>query len=160
MRLPGKLPSGKRIDEVVSLVDIAPTILDLVGAVSRPQMQGRSLLPWLSRESSEAISSTVYASFLERQAAVRSASEKYIYFLSSGRSQLYDLAADPQEQEDLAKKEDSISNSLTRPAIGELVDWLNLQREFRRSVPEDASESSTITDPELLQELRSLGYID
>lgn len=160
MRLPGELPSGVRIDDVVSLVDIAPTILDLVGVESRPPMQGRSLLPWLSGESSEAIPGTGYASFLERQAAVRSASEKYIYFLSTGRSQLYDLVADPQEQEDLAKQGETDSNPRARAAIAELVDWLNLQRDFRRSVPEEAAEATTITDPELLQELRSLGYID
>ncbi|MEO6323676.1 MAG: sulfatase, partial [Thermoanaerobaculia bacterium] len=43
VRYPGHVPLGKVIDEVAGLVDVTPTILDLVGVKSDTSLQGRSL---------------------------------------------------------------------------------------------------------------------
>ena len=162
VRLPGRLPAGLEVDDVASLVDIAPTILDLVGVESeaRPPMQGRSLLPLISGDDSAGNTHTAYASFLNRQTAVRSSHNKYIYRFHSDRGQLYDLTNDPLEQVDLIAEGDPIADPEVRSAIDRLLDWLNLQREFRRSVPAAALEATSEIDPKVLQELRSLGYID
>lgn len=45
---PGGLPSGRRVDDLVELVDLAPTLLEAVGASPEPGMQGRSLLPLIN----------------------------------------------------------------------------------------------------------------
>jgi hypothetical protein len=47
MRLPGVIPAGLRVDTPVSLVDVGPTILDLVGAEPIPGADGMSLVPLL-----------------------------------------------------------------------------------------------------------------
>jgi len=48
--LPGVVPAGGRTGQPVQLVDIVPTVLDLVG-IEPPQLQhGRSLLPLILRE--------------------------------------------------------------------------------------------------------------
>src|SRR5262249_60695159 len=50
LRRPGALPAGQVVDATVQLFDVAPTILDLVGAGDAPRqvgMTGRSLLPTL-----------------------------------------------------------------------------------------------------------------
>ena len=47
MSLPGTLPSGQRRGGLVELIDLAPTLLDLVGLDHHEGMQGRSLLDWL-----------------------------------------------------------------------------------------------------------------
>src|SRR6185436_12068072 len=39
------LPAGRVVDENVSLVDVAPTLLDLLHLRSEPRFEGRSLLP-------------------------------------------------------------------------------------------------------------------
>ena len=44
LRLPGALPAGARVEELVELTDIAPTITELVGVESRPHPDGRSLV--------------------------------------------------------------------------------------------------------------------
>ena len=43
MRLPGSIPSGRRVDDLASLVDIAPTILDAASVSVPDVMSGRSL---------------------------------------------------------------------------------------------------------------------
>ncbi len=43
MRLPGMIPAGRTVDDLVSLVDIAPTILDAASVAAPEEMTGRSL---------------------------------------------------------------------------------------------------------------------
>jgi arylsulfatase A-like enzyme len=43
VRFPGRVPNGRRIDQAVSTIDLAPTILDLAGLPANPGFVGRSL---------------------------------------------------------------------------------------------------------------------
>ncbi len=52
MRLPGQIPGGRKVDDLVSLVDIAPTILDAVNLEIPEVMAGRSLWYIAQSESS------------------------------------------------------------------------------------------------------------
>src|SRR6185436_17103048 len=45
LRLPGRIPAGKRIAGNVSGLDVLPTILELCGLTANPDVQGRSLVP-------------------------------------------------------------------------------------------------------------------
>jgi len=45
LRIPGLYPVGEDVDSVVSLVDVAPTLLDFCDAGALPDAQGRSLRP-------------------------------------------------------------------------------------------------------------------
>ena len=45
LRYPAGVPEGERVDELVSIIDIAPTILDLCGLPRTERMWGRSLTP-------------------------------------------------------------------------------------------------------------------
>jgi len=51
IRYPIAVPAGINPEELVSSVDIAPTILELAGVTADSQMQGRSLVPLLSGSS-------------------------------------------------------------------------------------------------------------
>jgi arylsulfatase A-like enzyme len=46
MRFPGALPSGRTSDVLASSVDLAPTLLELLGAEPLPNAHGRSLRPF------------------------------------------------------------------------------------------------------------------
>lgn len=52
IRLPGRIPGGRKIDDFVSLVDLAPTILDVAKGKMAQQVSGRSLWPLLSSSKS------------------------------------------------------------------------------------------------------------
>lgn len=45
MRLPGRLPAGRRVSALVELIDIMPTVCELAGLDTPRYVQGRSLLP-------------------------------------------------------------------------------------------------------------------
>jgi arylsulfatase A-like enzyme len=93
--LPGRhLPL--RVNRVASLVDTAPTILDLLGETIPRSYQGRSLL---ERQERLALFCTDYSLAL---IGLRDGRWKLVHELDSGRSRLFDLEEDPDEQHNLA----------------------------------------------------------
>jgi len=95
---PGLMREQVRVARPASLIDTAPTILDLLGLQSPEVYQGRSLLEAASRM---ALFYTDYSlSFL----GLRDGCWKYIYELESDRSKLFDLRRDGGEQNDLARR--------------------------------------------------------
>src|SRR5207302_7904739 len=93
---PGAITGQLRVSRVASLVDLAPTVLDLLGLPSSPHHQGRSLL---DGESGMALFCTDYTLGL---LGLRDGRWKLIHELESGRSSLFDLHDDPGETKDLA----------------------------------------------------------
>ena len=92
---------GSREEVLISLVDFAPTCLDLAGLSVPPTMQGMSLLPLLtaggSRESwRESLVSECHglAGALFSQRMVQRGSEKYVYNCGDV-DEFYNLADDP-----------------------------------------------------------------
>ncbi len=87
-----------RIGRVATLADLAPTVLDLLGLPIPIEYQGRSLL---SAEPRMALFCTDYSLGL---IGLRDGRWKMIHELDSGRSQLFDLGADPGEVRDLSEE--------------------------------------------------------
>jgi arylsulfatase A-like enzyme len=93
---PGLIGSQVRASQVVSLVDAAPTILDLLGIAPPESYQGRSVL---DAEPRMALFSADYSLGL---LGLRDGEYKYIYELESGRSRLFHLGLDPKERTDIS----------------------------------------------------------
>jgi Sulfatase len=93
---PGAIARRIHAARVVSLVDMAPTVLDLVGLPAENGYQGRSVLDGGARP---ALFFTDYSLGL---LGLRDGPLKYIYELDSGRSRLFDLDRDPREADDIA----------------------------------------------------------
>jgi arylsulfatase A-like enzyme len=101
---------GRRCSDVVSLVDLVPTILDLAGTPKDESLQGMSLLPLAaSQVNREAASGdrAVYAEWLQSGKLVSPIRTivtqrwKFSIYLGYGH-ELYDLQADPHELKNLA----------------------------------------------------------
>jgi hypothetical protein len=102
MKLPDNLFAGERRDDLVEMVDIAPTILDLIGLPPYPRFQGRSLVEYIKTGAVE--SKLGYASLLQRGndlVCVKSRDEKLVDDAWSGESQWFDLRNDPEERSPL-----------------------------------------------------------
>jgi choline-sulfatase len=106
------LPAGERRAQVVNLIDVAATMVDALGAPALPHAQGRSLLavardasaPWSDETFVEHCTDTTPAWTGGRsvqQRMVRSGQWKLIYYHGEP-PQLFDLASDPYERNDLA----------------------------------------------------------
>lgn len=116
---PGLVPAETHVRGVVSLVDIAPTILDLVGLEAPGQYQGRSVFDGEPRVA------LFFADYSLGLLGLRDGARKYILELNSGRSQLFDLDADPGEQTNIADRE----RERVRWYADDLRDWSAAQKE-------------------------------
>lgn len=90
--LPGAPEAVARVGRVASLVDLAPTVLDLLGLDPLESFQGASLLAGPPRM---ALFFTDYSLGL---LGLRDGCFKYIHELESGRGRLFDLCRDPEER--------------------------------------------------------------
>jgi arylsulfatase A-like enzyme len=102
MRWPGHVPAGVRIEPVVRLTDVAPTVLALIGLPVPPDRDGDALLPLIRGEPAPPrVALTENMLLAEERIGIRTADRKYVRW-EDGREEVYDLNADPQERIDLA----------------------------------------------------------
>lgn len=150
-----QIPAGRRVESLVGLIDIAPTILDLTGIPAPPKMEGKSLLTMLLDQGqldgrvviSEMIGTDSFA------IALRSERYKYIFDADNGGSrELYDLQLDPGEHNDMIDQLPETSREFERL----------LQDHLRRIDPLGRPEPGAWDKPniEVMRRLRDLGYID
>ena len=100
--VPSLVKTRTRLPVVTSHIDIAPTVMDLMGVEPHALVQGMSLLPIALRNGpwTPRVVSLEYG----RSYALRSKSWKYIVDYS-GNESLFDLEADPTEQSNLMGKQ-------------------------------------------------------
>jgi arylsulfatase A-like enzyme len=99
----GRIPKGKRVKERVSLLDVMPTVLDLLDIEAPSELEGSSLAPAFGDETlpeRDFLAECLLYGAREAK-ALYSGDEKLI--LRAGRPPLlFDLASDPLEKQDLA----------------------------------------------------------
>ncbi len=116
---PGAVPAGTTSDAVVSTVDILPTIKELAGASDRGSLDGFSLAGVLLHQ--QDLNRDAYWYYPHHftdvgvpSAAIRSGDYKLIERLKTGKLELYNIAAEPRERTNLARREPLIAAELHR----------------------------------------------
>jgi arylsulfatase A-like enzyme len=149
----GAGPSGVRVQGLVDLLDVAPTIADVLRGAAQEgppgEFQGLSLLPVIAGATAKAaiLSRTVWD---RPRYALRDARFKFLYDTRTGDQELYDLQDDPGETRDLARA-DTLRTAYYRQALQQWVASL------ARSRPAGTEEATPSRDQ--CENLRSLGYI-
>ena len=93
---PGLMAHTLRSNAVVSLVDTAPTVLDLAGLTEPARYQGRSMLDGTPRMA------LFFADYSLGLLGLRDGPRKFIFEPDSGRSKLFDVERNPGETRDLS----------------------------------------------------------
>jgi arylsulfatase A-like enzyme len=133
VRYPAAITPGRRADELIEAVDIAPTLMDLCGVQPPPIFQGRSFAPLLRGDAYDARESAFIEyrdPFKASWKAVRTLDFKYCRS-DTGAELLFDLAADPSELTNLV--EDAAHASTLGDMRDELLcRWYTVEKQYPR----------------------------
>jgi len=154
LRWPGVLATGERIRATVRLIDLMPTLIDQLGLPVVNGLQGRSLMGDITGGgSNKAV--TAFAEGVKKgpkQQTVYLGDWKLIITLRTGRRELYNVADDPLEQDELSEKFAGKVEDLTR--------ILQRQVAVNKQLGAGVSVEETLLTPEQTDRLRSLGYVE
>jgi len=175
---PGAIPAGRRFDDLVQSIDIAPTLLELLEVPIPASYQGRSLVPRLRGE--ELPAQPAFAEIKDQMLVVRDARSKYVFnplgmspprvpssaldvarvpHLASrnvvpiGIEELYDVRKDRYETRDLTS-----TNPDELARMRELADGFRVQFGWKAGSEVDRRVIQEV--PEALRKrLEELGYV-
>ncbi len=168
---PGQLPAGKRVAQIVDTVDLFPTLCDLLGLEPPPEideyevLDGKSALP-LIRGESDSIREFSYAEnpiflsvhdgdwklIVNRNAYARPGDWGKALDGNIFRTRLFDLGADPGEQENLLPAADAEARAQANRLRDALLAW-------DASMPIPRSQViETSRDQEHREMMNALGY--
>ena len=148
VKFPASKHAGATVKSPVALVDVFPTVADVVGLAPPPGLAGRSLAalvrgPAPDKAARRIYSETLYPRLHLGWSDLASLVDDRDHYIESPHPELYDVVADPGERRDLAPG--------LPPALRSM--HAELDRMPRPMEPPGAS------DPEQVQKLASLGYI-
>jgi arylsulfatase A-like enzyme/Flp pilus assembly protein TadD len=154
LRGPG-IAAGTRLAVTARSPDLVPTVLDLLGVARAPglRLSGRTLAPAL-RGSARLEEAPAYAESLlpllhygwSDLRALRDGRWKYV---QAPRPELYDLARDPAERDNLAEEQPARAEALRAALARRLAE----EKEGARA------GTAAGVPPELLEQLGALGYL-
>ena len=149
---PPKGGHSVRRPEVVSLVDVTPTIVELAGLEPPPGMQGASLVPLLTGRkgwtAQTAYAETLYPFYHFGWSPLATIQDGRWKLIESSDPELYDLEADPGETRNLATAQRERYLEIRRRFASLTSAWGRGQLSARGA-----------EDPEAARKLASLGYL-
>jgi arylsulfatase A-like enzyme/Tfp pilus assembly protein PilF len=158
IRMPGIKPG--RVSHQVRSLDVMPTILELAGVSSGEyQFQGVSLRPLLDGDGSlPGLVAFSEAAYRGDQAAIASADGwKMIRDKASDTTELFDLKADPREQNDRAG---DAAPSRTAELAAALEQSQLVNSTLAQQLGPAQDEGSVVLDEATQDQLEALGYIN
>jgi arylsulfatase A-like enzyme len=143
------------VERQVELLDIPPTILDMVGIPIPAEFEGQSFVslfsagsatPYDKRYALSAVAET--RNYGDAKQSVRTSKWKYIFHPASGREELYDLERDPGEDDNVVDAHRDVAAKLrTFLQDPSLIEKLE-------------SPTAPMVGPEDREILKELGYIE
>ncbi len=127
---------SKKRDYVVEIIDVAPTILSILGIDIPEEFQGQNI-----REKGKR-----YGFCEMRSGKLGIRSEKYFYVNNGSVSRLYNIKEDPYEQKDISGEREKVLRDFEKAHVG-------FKKLAKRKL------ESKALDRETVERLKSLGYV-
>lgn len=163
VHLPG-MSGGTRIPDLVSHVDVMPTLLDLLRIPAPKGIQGISLLPRMRgdtmnerpvyAETHMPADNDRYCIIHGEWKYIESSTDPRLPFPTPAPAELYNLAGDPLEHHNLIERQKS-----TGERMKENLDQLKARQYRLRDTLEIDDERSGYIPKEIKQKLHELGYL-
>jgi arylsulfatase A-like enzyme/Flp pilus assembly protein TadD len=151
LHLPGE-QHAKAVKDLVSTADLMPTILHALNIDVPSDVQGRNLLPLLTKGEEEPARALYAETFLPRLhfnwSELRSAQTENYHFIDAPKPELYDLSKDPGETRNLFAEKKAVGEEM-RAKLADLIRQYSEGQELAQK---------TGLDPALMERLKSLGY--
>ncbi len=149
-------PQGIQRHELVSLIDVMPTVLELTGLETPEEVQGRSLVPLFARHAEvegwrdeRVYAETFYPRLHFGWSELQAILDPTYKLIISPEPELYDLVQDPGEQQNLVSQRAATAEALRREA-----------EELVARLEENSNPANTVAvDQATRQRLAALGYI-
>jgi arylsulfatase A-like enzyme/Tfp pilus assembly protein PilF len=149
------LPTGHRVDGVVRVKDVAPTVLSQVGLPALPDADGVDLGPRIVPDagSGDEPARTAYSETLATMldngwAPLHSIRTDDWFYVRSPRAELYDVVADPGQLDNLVESDPERARPL-QERLDALVD---------EALADEKNATTLEVDDETLDQLHALGY--
>lgn len=157
LRYPKLLPANRAVTEIVELVDVPVTLLELLNVPPMLRMEGRSLLPAIF-DSPRYPGYYAFSEFGTGQQAARVGPYKLI--ATTSREQLFDVVTDRAEMHDLTNSH-PIATRACRVYMGEArAVPLKRRRLSATQRKQRLAAPNAEIDLELRKQLEALGYIN
>ncbi len=163
---PDLLPGGETLDAQVRIIDVYPTLINLLGLDPPAEILGQSLVPLIRGESPErdlpALSELLYSRSDGTKgilSSLRLRGEKIIADIERGEFDSFDLGRDPNER---APRRLSVSGGdLEGEDLHDrLIELSRLLIRFEHGLEKSADRGAKEPDEELRRRLIALGYLE
>jgi tetratricopeptide (TPR) repeat protein len=152
VRAPFSMTRGRRITDPVRIVDLLPTVLDLVGVKAPTAISGRSLVPLMTGErlelGLEGYAEAMYPLHHFGWSDLRALRAGRYKVIDAPQPELYDIDRDPRETTNIFDERRVVGDRM----IGRLRE---LEAGFERPKTAPAAD----VDPEVRARLAALGYV-
>jgi arylsulfatase A-like enzyme len=168
---PKLLPAARRVAEPVQLIDVMPTVLDLLGLRAPTLIQGQSLLPLARGQAFRRRAPVMTSRFAHPGAqatgpvvenrtnsfALIDSKWKLIYRdnakeVGINRVELFDRSSDRAETKNIAAQRPRDVERM----MEEVGKWIGAQKQIRAVL---GSTGKSVLDQQTIEQLRSLGYL-
>jgi len=153
LRGPG-IPAERRVETNVSLVDVAPTLLQILGLPALPHAQGVSLTSQFGLRP-VALERPIYFEWLRGGVGIRSGVFKWMRPGKARIGTLYDRGHDPWEKHPLTGR-----SALRRRLRDQVQRYRKRSTELAGTLETVDFSDFQAVDPELLEVIRGLGYVE
>ena len=144
------LPAHKVITSQVRLIDVFPTVLDLLGMSISEGVQGESLIPYMEgKRKADLVSyiETFHPREMFRWAALRGIVDGRMKYIDAPKPELYDMEMDPEEDHNIYQEEKLVASRLKRDLDGLIEKYSS------------GTSSRRVLSTEERERLMALGYV-